>query len=366
MSEQNREQNKAKIGKRPNKILRLLIFICVLVVIGLLIWRSIFFKSAEEQLADIQAKRSIPDSENAAILYNKLFADYNESDIKPDFLSSAMEKTTISKPWQSKDYPELAEWLEDRQNIINSLLDLSKFEKCSFPIPDLFGRIAGDTILSPADSPKMDFLGFIKQCSFLLAKSANNDISEGRLEDALEKSLSLIQMGKHFKDQPEETYFLIGIASESIGSRCIRYIIFNNDVSETQLQKIETAFEMPGSFEKETEEIYAIERLRERASSPDRSLYERFMIWRNLKMPAKRELKEVYVRFSTDYRANSVFIALRRYKNKTGQWPESLNEIKQLAPSEAFIDSATGKQLKYEKQGQDFSLSGEAIKIWPR
>ena len=61
-----------------------------------------------------------------------------------------------------------------------------------------------------------------------------------------------------------------------------------------------------------------------------------------------------------------VLIALRRYKNKTGQWPENLDEIKSFTTAKAFIDPANGNQLNYQKNGDDFSLSGEMLKIWPR
>ncbi len=365
MSEQNHKQKEAEISERPNIFLRVIYAILFLLVLSFVTWRIYFYKSAQEQLAVIDAAHAIPDSENAAIIYHQLFEDYNESDLKPDFLTAEMEKITNSKPWTGADYPELAKWFEQKQNIINKLMEVVQFKKCYFPIPDLPDLKSANEILFFGINFDISFLNIIKQSALFLTRSANNDIAEGRLEEALEKSLCVLRMGKHFKSQPMDTYFLVGTALEGIGSRSIRYIIFNDDVSEAQLKKIETVFEIPDSFEKQTEEIYAVERLRERISSSNCSLYERFIIWR-YNIAAKKDLEEIYLRYSTDYRANLVLIALRRHKNRTGRWPENLEQIKSLAPAEAFIDPATGKQLQYENNDDQFSLSGEAIKIWPR
>lgn len=40
-------------------------------------------------------------------------------------------------------------------------------------------------------------------------------------------------------------------------------------------------------------------------------------------------------------------------------------EAKSDIPAEAFIDPATGKQLQYENKGEQFTLSGRLINIWP-
>ena len=49
-------------------------------------------------------------------------------------------------------------------------------------------------------------------------------------------------------------------------------------------------------------------------------------------------------------------IALRRYKNKTGQWPEKLDEVKSLASAEILVDPINGGSFVYKLTEENFTL----------
>jgi len=47
-------------------------------------------------------------------------------------------------------------------------------------------------------------------------------------------------------------------------------------------------------------------------------------------------------------RVFKITIALARYRNKRGHWPASLDEVRELAPAQSFIDPVNGDSLVYE------------------
>lgn len=49
-------------------------------------------------------------------------------------------------------------------------------------------------------------------------------------------------------------------------------------------------------------------------------------------------------------------IALRRYKNKTGHWPENLEQVESFAPAEIFIDPINGGSFVYKLAEENFTL----------
>ena len=80
----------------------------------------------------------------------------------------------------------------------------------------------------------------------------------------------------------------------------------------------------------------------------------------------KYRLHDLYLRTLATRRGSRLLVAIKRYKNENGTWPENLDEIKSLAPAEAFIDPVTGEPLQYENHGKRFSLFGETVNIWPK
>ena len=65
---------------------------------------------------------------------------------------------------------------------------------------------------------------------------------------------------------------------------------------------------------------------------------------------------KIYLRLLTDRRGNRILIALRRYKNKTGHWPQNLNQIKSSLSKETFTDPYNNGSFVYKLTDEGFKL----------
>jgi len=203
MAEEKAEKKKARMNKRARKRLccAAILVIIALFVLGVLwIGGRSAFQSAEKKLAAIEAARAIPDEENAALIYSQLVDDYDEGSLWPDILNRETDALTKSEPWLSKDYPELADWLNEQQGTISKLLEASKKDECRFPI----------SIDPQAMADRMQLLRTMRRWAYLLVRAGNNDMAEGRLDAGLEKYLCLVQMGRHMRQQPVLVEYLVG------------------------------------------------------------------------------------------------------------------------------------------------------------
>jgi hypothetical protein len=87
------------------------------------------------------------------------------------------------------------------------------------------------------------------------------------------------------------------------------------------------------------------------------------------------KFRELYLRIAANRKGSLLLIGLRRYQNKHGRWPESLDDIKPLAPVEAFIDPINGGPFVYRLTDDNFTLysrgrnnideNGEYEGAWP-
>ena len=208
-------------------------------------WRPYTF---DEELAALEAKYAVPDEENAVAIYNQLLADYNENTIAPNLSDPNIIYLTRSEPWSSNDYPQVAEWLKSQESTIAKLMEASKFEKCIFPI------VADVT----AFGERSKILTRVRHWAFLLMYAANNDIAEGRFNQAIEKNLTVLQMAKHMCQQPIMIDMLVGIAIEALATKQLNRFVVTGDVTEEHLNVIEKAvaeirhdwdFDLPRSLE---------------------------------------------------------------------------------------------------------------------
>ncbi len=68
------------------------------------------------------------------------------------------------------------------------------------------------------------------------------------------------------------------------------------------------------------------------------------------------DIHDFYLREDSSKRGALLLIALRRYKDKNGIWPENLDEIEGLTKEENFIDSANGQSFVYKLTDDSFTL----------
>jgi len=181
----------------------------------------------DEELTAIEAKYVIPDELNAATIYNKLLQDYDWEDF---YANLSQEELPMREPWLSKDHPKIAEWLNLHQNTMQTLLKVSKMEKCHFPITD------------PANSEKqIKRNATMRQWAFLLISAVNNDIAEDRADEALQKNLTLLQMGNHLCQQPSTTDLLVGMAIRALALPELKRFVITREPEETHLRAMEEA-----------------------------------------------------------------------------------------------------------------------------
>jgi hypothetical protein len=72
--------------------------------------------------------------------------------------------------------------------------------------------------------------------------------------------------------------------------------------------------------------------------------------------PSYHPLHDIYLRACSGKRGALLLIALRRYKDKNGFWPENLDEVKSSTKEENFIDPVNGQSFVYKLTAEGFSL----------
>lgn len=402
-------------------------------------WRPYTF---DKELAALKAKYAIQDEENAAIIYNEILRNYDSNSLYGDLPDSELAKLPMLEPWLSNEHPEIAEWLKKHRTIINMLLNASKIEQCRFPINfDAIGI-----------SDMMYRLGMMKRWAHLLISAANNDMAEGHINQALEKYIAALRIGKHQYQQPSLIDFLIGASIEALSTNQLNRFIVAGDATEEHLNLIEQAtaeikhdwisdwpriidYEKllaknfwgtfyavnpegetrlnPGALKWETRtylpeskkndlvKTYWHKRLMKAStilrwfympSTPQKAgaiidaAYERYYPITEPNSNRTKDLREFSItstKFNYRYmvgmqlyilepfyhstyrtylqtlalqRGSRLIVALRRYKNKNGNWPQSLDDIKPSTPEEIFVDPVNGGSFIYKLTDENFTL----------
>ncbi len=409
-------------------------------------WRSYKF---EKEQAALEAERAVPDEENAALIYMKLFAaEANDEASEPNFINEKRYEPTRREPWTSEDYPEMAEWLGKKEGTIAKLMEASRLEKCRFKMnPDLIGF-----------DEHIEVLAKMRKWAYLLVRAGNNDIGEGRIDDGLEKYLAVLSLSNHEYQQQTMVDTLIGIALKALGMGQFNKFVVEGAATESHLRFIEDAvsevrfdwgrdfgkileweklmaknlfgrfYEINGGgrvrFSRDpTEEprIYWKSRMElESQEQPDELLkliVEPAYMWRKLMkaqtilnwfcMPgtpqeagaiidrvyerpyqegecgfgskakpsrfklnyeyvmedmigmtseAYQRVHDVYLRVAKDRRGSQILIALRRFKNAEGGWPDVLKEIEPAVSAEVLIDPSNGGPFVYKRTEEGFTL----------
>jgi hypothetical protein len=186
-------------------------------------WRPYTF---DEELAAMEAKRAIPDDQNAATIYNKLIEIYDANDLGPEFFRDRELYAAITNEfWSSEDYPEIAEWIRSHQDTIETLMEACERDGCRFPLrPDMIGL-----------EDSMDKLNPMRDWARLLVRSGSNNIGDGNIDEGLAKYLSVLQMAKHLFQQPDDSGLLFGSAFERMTYSQITRFVVLSDATEKRL-----------------------------------------------------------------------------------------------------------------------------------
>lgn len=355
MAEEKAKKKKSKSGKRMRKWIWFVAIVILALAIGCYFLSKtglLNSQTVDEQLAAIEAARAIPDSENAVTLYNVLLQDANATsllDTRPGFLDDDSDILTFRQPWSGKDFPELAVWLKEQQHVIDRLLEVSKFDKCRFPI----------AIGSVQRAP----YGVMRRWARLLNRAANNDIAEGRIDDAIDKWRCLLQMGNHLRQQPLFIEYMVAIAIEEIGLHLTAVFLAEGNADESHLRKVETLpLHTEDDWTAVLEEILPAEELSEQKMKEnlgplDRLRYEfSYGLFGSMKWSDYDRIHQMSLRSVATCRGIRILIALRRYRNKNGRWPQTLDSIKNLVPEQILVDPINGGSFAYKLTEENFTL----------
>jgi hypothetical protein len=188
-------------------------------------WRPYRF---DDELAAIEAKRAVPDAENAAPRYEAVFRQTDETD-EPNCLfiaATSLRGEFERQPWKGSDYPEASAWLDSRSPAIDALLEIGRMEKCRWPVQaDRY-----DKYTVPYKN--------LRHCALLLLAAGNRDLGEGRLTDALTKYFCTLRIADHIRQQPSKVDCFTGFGREENGLRIIRDLLAQYKLSEEDVARI--------------------------------------------------------------------------------------------------------------------------------
>jgi hypothetical protein len=364
----------SKGGHRSSRLKLLLISVAVITIICFLAWQSCLWNSTsiDKQLAAIEAAIAIPDAENAAVYYTRFLTDPNYGSILDDL--AGYSPSAYCEPWANSEHPELAAELKTQSKFIQTLLDISEMRRARFPIH-----------LDPG-SDSWQILGDMRKLTFILSWAAANDLAEGRIEAGFRKYQCQLKLARHLQQQPATYYRLLGIAIEAAAFGNIKRAVIQDDITTEQLRSLEKILETSRNQDEVDAEIAAkVNRLIHDKELSQMSIPGRLrQMWFGRKEQREQERKRqlIYLRLEAARRAIQIFIALRRYKEKAGTWPETLEQIEPKLSEQMLIDPQNNGPFIYKLDGDDFifyskgpnnideggSKSGSADDwlLWPR
>jgi len=339
-----------------------------LAIAGGLLWTALSrrdSRTADERLAEIEAARAVPDSENAAIIYNQLLQNPNATSILNDFPESPTGDVlgrVLREPWRDEDLPEVAAWVKKRQSVIDRLLEASRLEKCRFAIS-----------VDITDTSEVDRAAPLRQWGYLLGLVANNDLADGRIDAAMVKWRCLLRMASQLHQQPTQIDHLMASALGRQALEPMARFIMAGDASEPRLQEIE-AMELPtkDDWPEQRKATRMVEDVRsrkimERFGPLGRLRYHvmSFRMQRAIKSATGEVVNQAtieaktadpYFRSIATARGIRILVALKRHRNVTGRWPETLDEIKPSLSNEILTDPFNKGPFVYRPASDGFRL----------
>ncbi len=426
------------------------------VVVSLIIW--IFIPQSpddewrpltlDDRWAKLKAKYYVPDEENAAVIYKELFETYDPNiEIIDD---CDLDDIVRTRAWTSQEDLEIVDLLKEHKNTIEKLILVSHYDKFYFPLDK-----------SIFQTNNLFEVSKIKSLTSLLQCSANLDLGEGRIEEAIEKQNAIIRISGHFRQRPTMVSYMIAQTIETLSVKGYQRIVMHDGTKEHHLKLIEKqikSFRYPlkeqneqivdyekllikgfaslyyeiNSKEKTRINLHIVQHMKElfednlsedtleKVKRDEPSPYlqnlsskiSAIFMW--LMLPSNPQKifdyidqtydEYVYVMVKPDYSWNSnpppppiadtfklnykavckllitasratyyrsffcqlrtkayrrgslLIIALRRYKNAHGDWPGSLDEIKDFTDEENFVDPLNGGEYVYRLTDDGFML----------
>jgi len=364
MAERTQDDRDAGRFKRPRRGLWIIAgMVLGLVILAILYlvpaWRE---RSVEHRLAAIYAAHALPPGENAATIYNRLLAAY---------LPEQLRASTRGFPTDFNNVSTLH--LSDEQRM-RAFLEAATRPRCFFPaLCDSDGPVAAMKWMRSTTAKRTSMMRLL---AWSILRAALDDLKQGRLDTGKEKLHCAVQIAAHLRQQPtSEDFFTARMIEDYLWSALGEFIV-ERDATNEHLVVIEGILpSLADTWEKESAEMRQVETLLDTRSAWQRlgDLLDGAGIQHAIESGALN-----YHQIICERRGLRILIELRRYKNQTGRWPDTLDEVAARLSPEALSDPLGPAKLAYELDGGGFHLYSmgrngrkdasyrDDYPIWPR
>lgn len=147
-------------------------------------------------------------------------------------------------------------------------------------------------------------------------------------------------------DRLRRLYWLINMPWDPAGARTMADKVF------AKFYRTSYKAYIPFPYEKVPVPFLSLENVSKLISNWYRAMTEMFFV----EMSEGTMSHRIYLRHIARQRGVIVLLALSKYKNKYGNWPESINDVAGLVHTDAFIDPLNKQGFVYRLEGDGFRL----------
>jgi len=184
------------------------------------------------KIASMNEKRLVPEKENAAVIFTSIIKDYPLEELVPHHIKPETYITTQSRPWESEAYPAIAQWLSQKEDVINRYIKGASKSECYYPILE-------EDIEANRFVYKRKHLPRLHMMSSILLSSAANDLAEGRTEDGLLKQTSVLRVSEQLFRQAVIHDMMAGIEMQNSALNQIQVYTVLYGADDYYLEKME-------------------------------------------------------------------------------------------------------------------------------
>ena len=187
-------------------------------------WRPYRF---DAELAALEAERAVPDQENAALHCAGLFARLDVND-QPGSLrrTSEVRDRMHRSVWSRQEYPEASQWLDTYSWAVDQLVQAATTGTFRWPLQ----AYTYDQYTVPYKP--------LGRGIELLLMSANRDLGEGRIDEALTKYFCVTRIAHDLRQQMWPLDWRIAFRYEVDALRVMREALVRHDLSDRDIARI--------------------------------------------------------------------------------------------------------------------------------
>ncbi|MFH1905504.1 MAG: hypothetical protein ABIK53_08300 [bacterium] len=186
----------------------------------------------------------VPDNENAAMLYNKVFVLMTSEEGKPYIPNKDGGKLnkTITIIEDVKSYSDISKWTERQRQEISKLVDSSDMQYIYALLEQASKRPECNFNLKYEDGAGMRLpqLSKMRALARLLCVKALIEADAGNPDKAFDTILTGLRISNHLKDEPTIISQLVRIACDSIMINCIESLSSKYSISQKRMRSLIT------------------------------------------------------------------------------------------------------------------------------